>query len=321
MHLFTEVVISLWGPLAFITLVALSGVLVAGRTRRREWARRAMNIRDASDGDLEEMIKLAEKSQRAADYLHLRIRHISYITILVSALSLTSLPYVRLSGDIELPVWVGLNVVMVVGGGLLLFYWHGWDDDREAILRRRIRLAREALMERRGLPVHDPVTGAYTVDFWLHSIELEVRRGRRGGIPMTCLTVQIIGLHHWRAHGGATSAVEVLQRVARELQNNVRAKDIVCWLGDDRFAVGLLRCQPALAGQIGERISNNVTRMVFKALTFHGWRNVRMAWSSASLPKDGKTPVEVLRLAERGLKNQLATVPVEVGDRTGSEVA
>jgi diguanylate cyclase (GGDEF)-like protein len=321
MHLLRELVVSLWGPLAFITLVALSGVLVAGRTRRREWARLAMNIRDTSDDDLDKLIERAEKSQRAADYLHLRIRHISYITILIAAISLTSLPYVRISGDIELPLWVGLNVVMILGGCLLLFYWHGWDDEREAVLRRRIRLAREALMERRGLTVRDPLTGAYTIDFWLHSLELEARRGRRGGTPITCMTIQVIGLHLWRTQGGAIAAAEVLQRVARELQNNVRAKDVVCALGDDRFALGLLRCQPAMAEDIGERVSSNITRMVFNALTFHGWRNVRMVWSYASLPRDGRTPVEVLRRAERTLDNQLGAATADVGGRAGSRVA
>jgi diguanylate cyclase (GGDEF)-like protein len=321
MELLSQLAVSLWGPLAIIGLVALSGVLVAGRTRRKEWARHAMDIDSASDHELEKLIRRAELSQRAADYLHIRIRHLSYIIILASALSLTGLPYLRLPPTVELPAWIGLNVIMLLGGFLLLLYWHGWDDDREVVLRRQIRLARERLMEARGLTVRDHQTGVYSVDFWLHSIELEARRGRRAGLPITCLVIQITGLNHLREHGAATLAAEVLRRFAQELQNNVRAKDVVCRSGDDRFAIGLFHCQPSMAERIAERVTRNVRRMVLDPQSFHGWRNLHLVWSSTSLPKDGSTSVEVLRRAERALDDRLAEPPIEAFGTVNDKVA
>jgi diguanylate cyclase (GGDEF)-like protein len=321
MELLRQVVVSLWGPLALVGLVALSGVLVAGRSRRREWTRHAMRLHSASDDELEGLVNRAEVSQRAADYLHIRIRHISYLTVLLSALSLTVLPYFHLGPAVGLRLWVALNAIMVIGSTLLLLYWHGWDDDREVILRRRIRLARERLLQQRGLAVRDHLTGAYTVDYWLHSLELAARRGRRGGLPITCLAIQITGLRAWREHGGTIQAAGVLRRFAQELENNVRAADVVCRSGEDRFVIGLFRCQPHMAGKVAERILRNVTRMVLQAQAFQGWQNLSLIWASASFPKDGETPVEVLRRTERALEDRIMRQTIGIADRTDDKVA
>jgi diguanylate cyclase (GGDEF)-like protein len=304
-----------------IGLLALSGVLVAGRSRRREWARQAITIDDAPDEELEGLIQRAEQSQRAADYLHIRIRHISYFIILASAAFLTALPYLHLSPGIEFATWVGLNIITLIGGVLLLFYWHGWDDEREVVLRRRIRLARERVLERRGLAVRDHQTGVYTFDYWLHSLELDARRGRRGGLPITCLVVQINGLGHWRSHGGTIVATGLLRRLGQELVNNVRARDVVCRSGEDRFAIGLIRCQPAMAGRVAERITRNVMRMVLNAQSLPGWRGLGLIWSAASLPRDGRTAIEVFRRAERALEDRISAQMPALGDETDSKVA
>ena len=118
---------------------------------------------------------------------------------------------------------------------ILLRFWQGWDDDRERVLRKRLRLAYEREQARRGLVVRDESTGLYSRKFFFRELRREVGRFFQRSLPISCLILELERFDDFKSQWGEGVAEEGLKRIGQALEQNVRSYDIVARYGPNRF--------------------------------------------------------------------------------------
>jgi diguanylate cyclase (GGDEF)-like protein len=251
-----------------------------------------------------------ERAQRAGDFLDGSLRRLYYVITAVCGLILISLPILPVEESPKLILSIGLTAVEFVGALFLLWYWRGSGAEREGSLWREVRRAQEAAHERRGLLVRDELTGMYTLDYWLHSLESSHNGFLRRPLPITALMLEVNGLGELRAVRGDRAAEDVIQRASQEIKRNVRASDLVCRYRGQRFAVALLRCPAKYSEPVAKRVCSNLTRLVLAGVNSRLGSNLSVRWSVATMPGQASSPIQLLRLSEASLdlKKSLAEV-------------
>lgn len=254
-------------------------------------------------------IRRVRHELRANDFMSSSIRRVYYLTTVLSAVALMLLPLMSLEPSRERFAKRALTTVTSLGALALLAYWRGSDDERESLLRRKLRKAQERAHARRGLAVRDELTGAYTLDFWLHVQELRTRRLVWRPAKVTCVMFDLEGLPELRARRGSAVSEEVLVRVAQQLMRNVRPRDLVASYRGQRFVIALDNCPAELGKQVAQRIAINIERLSLSGTNKGSGSNLGLLWSSASIPRDASTPIQLLRITETTLDLKKSLVP------------
>lgn len=306
MEFLSNVIAPASGAVAVIALILMSSVVVAGRRRRGQWINQAQHVDYERGAALKDHTARAQQTQRASDFLNSLSRRIYYVITSISTVILLALPFIRVEQTTKLHLFLVFNCVTFLGALILLYSWHGQDDEREKLLRKKLRLAQEHTLEKRGLRVRDQLTHLYSTELWLHGLELQLGRIIRRPIPVTCLMIEIVGLAELRRIHGDKAADRVLIVVSRALARAVRTNDLICRYHDKRFAISLFRCSGKLGRSVGERITTIVTGMVLKGINRHYGRHLELQWEIATLPNDASTPVQLLRLAEQSLDEKIS---------------
>jgi len=104
-------------------------------------------------------------------------------------------------------------------------------------LREKTRILDSIQIELTQVPFIDPVTGVWNRLQVVERLTGEWSRSERYGSPITCLLVEVDGLHEIRGRQGAYAADEVLKAVARRLKRTVRDHDVVGRYAGDRFVI------------------------------------------------------------------------------------
>ena len=286
--------------LAMTALLSISGVAATGKARRRQWMLETQNMERAGNVATQGQIQRTQRAQRASDFLSDLIRRIYFIMTMVAASALTVLPSMTVEASTRILLWLGLTGVAYVGAALLLFYWHGWEDEREALLRRKLRHAQERALSLRGLIVRDELTQLYTPEFWSRELNRRVRRTIRRQMPVTCLRIELEGLEAFRDKHG-DHADDVIYQVGQVIGHNVRADDLVCSYGGGRFAVALFRCPARFGRSIAARVENNVGSLALIATNQRYGSRLRLQWALATLPASATTSTKLLRVTRRAL--------------------
>jgi diguanylate cyclase (GGDEF)-like protein len=162
------------------------------------------------------------------------------------------------------------------------------------------------------------LTGVYTLDFWLHSLESLSGRYLRNPLPITALMLEIIGLGELRAVRGDSAGEEIVLRASQEIARNIRANDLICRYRGQRFAVALLRCPPKYAEPVAKRVASNVTQLVFQGTNQRLGSNLSLEWAVATMPGEASTPLQLLRLSEASLDLKKSIVHVLKGPEGSS---
>lgn len=254
-------------------------------------------------------IQRVRRELRATDFMSGAIRRVYYLVTTLSAVALLALPLMSLGQSEERFAKLALTSTTFLGALALLAYWRGSDDERESVLRRKLRQAQERAHARRGLAVRDELTGAYTLDFWLHVQELRTRRFVWRPRPMTCVMFDVEGLPELRARRGSAVGDEALVRVGQEIMRNVRPRDLVARYRGQRFVIALDNCPPQLGKRVAERVAVNIERLSLAGTNKRHGGNLSLQWSSASTPRDGSTPIQLLRVTETILDLKKSLIP------------
>jgi diguanylate cyclase (GGDEF)-like protein len=294
---------SIWpllGLMAIIVLFLLRGVVVAGKWRRKQFLSQMDTLADPRRKTSTEIAK-AMRAQRAADFWEMLARRFYFGTALTSALGLVLLQFLPLTTTQSLYVkWV-LTLITFGATSILLWYWQGWEDDRERVLRKRLRLAYEREQARRGLVVRDESTGLYSHEFFLQELRREVGRFFQRSLPISCLILELERFDDFKSQWGESVAETTLKRIGQAIEQNVRSYDIAARYGPNRFAVALLKCKREDADGVGQRITGNVTHLVLKEMNRRYAEQLEFFWASCTLPSKGTTPDGAMAAAERML--------------------
>src|SRR3990172_750173 len=205
MPTFVDILIPIGGLLAAVALISASGIIVTGNRRRRQWTTGIRKLHELEGVRQEEQLEKIERAQRANDFLSDSLRRLYYGITLVCVVILISLPFLPGEGEAKLRLSIGLTAVEFLGALLLWWFWRTSREDRGGILWREVRRAQEKAHERRGLSVRDELTGVYTLDYWLHSLESSTSGFLRRPLPITALMLEISelgGLGTVRGGGG-----------------------------------------------------------------------------------------------------------------------
>ena len=101
-----------------------------------------------------------------------------------------------------------------------------------------------------ALATVDPLTGVYNRRHFNQVIEHEMPRSKRYGHSIGFLMIDINGFKEINDRHGHQLGDEVLQEVARLLQQQVRESDIVVRYGGDEFLLLLIETNGRTAGKI-----------------------------------------------------------------------
>ena len=309
MNALVELASSLSGAIVVLAIFSVSATLLVGRSRRRRWIREVAELEQAEGQSEERHARRVRREQRANDFLSSSLRWVYYIVTIFSAVALVVLPYLSFEQSTQRITKLGLTATAFLGALILLAYWRGSDDESESLLRRKLRQAQERAHARRGLAVRDEVTGAYTLDFWLHALELRTRRFIWKQIPMTCLMLDVEGLAELRAIRGSAVGDDTLILVGNEITRNVRARDLVARYRGQRFVIALYNCPPEFGNHVAERIATNIEHLSLIGTNKQYGSNLHLRWSLASMPKDASTPIQLLRVTETTLDLERSLVP------------
>ena len=296
--------------MAIITLIFISSVLATGMRSRRQLQREIQDLDKAHGLKREAKLERIRRVQRRSDFLDDALRRIYYLITLVSAITLIGLPFLRLQPNARLMIWLGFSITTFLGALALLLYWRGWGEETEGLLRRKLRQAQERAHAGRGLRVRDELTGVYTLDYWLHVLELRLGRPFLRPIPITCLMIDLQGMAELRLSHGDEVADDILRRIGREITRNVRASDPVCIYRGYRVAVALFRCPEKFGGKVANRIEANLERLLLEGLNLRYGINLHLVWDLGTLPAQASTPVQLLRVVETSLDLKRSLMPL-----------
>ena len=154
----------------------------------------------------------------------------------------------------------------------------------------------------------DPLTGLANRRTLDRMLELEVARAGRQGVPLNIALLEVDRFSDIQKAGGNAAADETLRRVAQVLAESVRLMDTVARFGNDQF----LLVAPGPEGLIvAERLVRGVA-----ALPSIDGRPVSVSAGIAGFPLDGRTPGELLAVAEKAMH----TARQAGGDRVSTQV-
>jgi two-component system, cell cycle response regulator len=93
--------------------------------------------------------------------------------------------------------------------------------------------------------ITDPLTELYNRRYFTEALRNEVRKANRLGYPLGLFMIDIDHFKLVNDTYGHIAGDEVLTRVARTIEDSVRASDVVARYGGEEFAVILVGCPPS----------------------------------------------------------------------------
>ena len=121
---------------------------------------------------------------------------------------------------------------------------------------RRALAAREAGALR--LAESDGLTGLGNYRRFWRALQSEVARSRRHSQPFSVIVLDLDGFKAINDELGHQTGDEALRRVARALEREVRAEDVLCRQGGDEFGVIAVAAPASEAGELARRLVDAV---------------------------------------------------------------
>ncbi len=140
----------------------------------------------------------------------------------------------------------------------------------------------------------DPLTGLANRRTLESMLELEVARAGRQGAPMAIVLFEVDHLDEIQRTGGNVAGDGVLRKIAQILAGSVRLIDTVARYDEDRFIL----LAPGPDGRVAtERLVREIA-----GLPAVEEQAITVSAGLANFPVDGRTPEELLAVAERSLR-------------------
>ena len=157
----------------------------------------------------------------------------------------------------------------------------------------------------------DPLTGLYNHRYFYHLLEIEVKRARRYGRPVSLIMLDIDHFKQFNDRFGHLAGDEALRCLAQILRKNSRGVDMVARYGGEEFAIILPETDLAQAAVQAERLRT--------AAAEQQWPEGQLTISLgvAALAADTSKAEDVVRDADRALyqakaagRNQVCLSPL-----------
>lgn len=181
-------------------------------------------------------------------------------------------------------------------------------DETELAVRLRSQLRRKLYSDRLRtnlrdglrMAVIDPLTGLYNRRYADHHMANMVSHARAEGSDLAVLVIDLDRFKLINDSFGHDAGDEVLQQVARRLQEHVRGVDAVVRLGGEEFCIALPGTGREGARQVAERIRGAIADIPFE-LKQRDAINCTASIGIAVSKSGGCGVEELLRLADRAL--------------------
>jgi diguanylate cyclase (GGDEF)-like protein len=141
------------------------------------------------------------------------------------------------------------------------------------------------------LAYSDPLTGLANRRTLDRLLELEVARAGRQGVALSIALFEVDRLEEIQRDAGNEAADEALRRAAQVLSQSVRLVDTIARYGHDQFML-------LAPGSDGQAVAERLVKGIAALAPVEG-KAVTVSAGIASFPMDGRTPEELLEVAER----------------------
>jgi diguanylate cyclase (GGDEF)-like protein len=161
------------------------------------------------------------------------------------------------------------------------------------------------------LAVTDHLTGAYNRRYFYHVTDRVLARAQQTKGRVMLLLYDIDDFKHYNETYGHAAGDEILRETATLMRQTTRSHDVVARIGGDEFAVlfwdqerpRVPNSRPIQAVyELSERFRRAVTQHQFKSLGPEAQGALTISGGLASFPKDGVTRIELMRSADRALR-------------------
>ena len=139
----------------------------------------------------------------------------------------------------------------------------------------------------------DPLTGLANRRALDRMLELEVARAGRQGVPLSIAILEIDRFSELQKAGGNAAGDEALRRVAQILAESVRLMDTVARFGNEQFIL-------VAPGPDGLVVTDRLVKGVSALPPIDG-RTISVSAGIAGFPLDGRTPEDLLLVAEKAM--------------------
>lgn len=301
--LFAESLWPLVGILGLVVLFLLRGVVASGNWSRGRLYRQLRTLSAKGEGN-PQTLRQAHRAAYASIFWSTLALQLYYGVTLASSFGLLITLLLPLPREIALYLRIVLTLISFSGALILLWYWQGWDDDRERTVHRQLRDIYEQQLAMQGVPARDPLTGLYTKAFFEEELRREANKLLQRPMPISIVILEIDNFPLFRARWGDEVADLTLARVGRAVAQNVRTYDWASRYGDHKFAIGLLRCSPDNAEQVGERVATSLKSLLLEEINRTYRTRLDFIWGTATLTKRGISLQWVSTEAERRLNQR-----------------
>jgi GGDEF domain-containing protein len=249
---------------------------------------------------IEYTILEAQQTTRWLSFVYAFTRRTKYFIEAAVALLLAALYILWPAGTLAQEIWRFVISVIILGGlAIGLSYWHGWAEQQERKLARRIQWTEEQLLISYGVVTRHPATGFYTRDFLIQMLETFLGQQVGESLPLACLMLEIRGLAEFEQKQGKEKAMDVLKQVGKMLSRSARPYDLIGHENDQRLTLILLRYPARLS--IRDRFVGDTQHTVLDEINRTHDCQLELVWTRANLPDDAPTPVQLLSRARNSL--------------------
>jgi diguanylate cyclase (GGDEF)-like protein/PAS domain S-box-containing protein len=149
------------------------------------------------------------------------------------------------------------------------------------------------------LAVRDSLTGLYNRRYMDETLDREVSRARREGIPLSLVMLDIDYFKRVNDTYGHQVGDEALKMLATTLLADIRAEDVACRYGGEEFLILLPNMPLETAMMRAERWRAAVEALSVTLGNFS--INFTISLGVAAYPEHGKTPDDLTRCADQAL--------------------
>lgn len=152
----------------------------------------------------------------------------------------------------------------------------------------------------------DPLTGLANRRTLDRVLELEVARAGRQGVPLSIAIFEIDRFSEIQKHGGNAAGDDALRRVAQILSESVRLMDTIGRYANEQFIL-------VAPGPDGLVVAERLVRKIARLAPVNR-QAISVSAGIAGFPTDGRTPEELLAVAEKAM----GAARQAGGDRVGT---
>jgi len=150
----------------------------------------------------------------------------------------------------------------------------------------------KSIEEMRQLSITDGLTGLYNHRYLMEQMHMEIQRASRHKHPLSIIMLDIDHFKDYNDEFGHLEGNKALKGIARILKRAGRVTDTVGRFGGEEFCIIVPEVEKDGAAAFAKRLLREIAKNHFSN------RKITLSGGVAVFPKDGKTPVELIKKAD-----------------------